>query len=264
MGDRLPISVVIIAKNEAENLRRCLGSVCDWVTEIIVVLNDCTDASEAVVLSFGGKVYHHAWHGFRDQKNLALNYATQEWILSLDADEAVSESLQTLIQDFVRCGDRKCVGAAFPRAVWFLGRWIKHGEWYPDWSLRLFKKGFGIWGGGNVHEKLILNGPYKRLHGDLYHYSYPSLKDQLGKTVSFAEFDLQRQLSEKRIWSPWKVALRSFWRFFKGYIIKRGFLDGFPGFYAAFFMAFSTLFRYTRPYEHTLQQSQLNNPSHES
>ncbi len=258
-----PISVVIVAKNEADNLKRCLGSVCEWVEEIIVVINDCTDDTESVAKSFGARVYEHPWRGFRDQKNLALTYATQEWILSIDADEAVSQELRCSIEEFLDRASDSYSGAYFPRKVWFLGRWITHGEWYPDLSLRLFKNGEAIWGGGDVHEKLVLEGFAKRLNGDLYHYSYPSLKAQLNKISTFADLDLQEQLKRGKKWSAGGAIFRSFWRFMKGYVIKRGFLDGFPGFYAACFMAFAVFFRYTRLYEHIIEQKTLQGYDHE-
>ena len=130
--EKLPLSLILIARNEAANLPRCLDSAASWCSEIVVVVNDCTDDTVAIAKRYGARVYEHAWQGHRDQKNIALDYATQPWILCIDADEEVSPALATSIQDFVRRDDPKFAGAYFARQVFFLGQWIRHGDWYPD------------------------------------------------------------------------------------------------------------------------------------
>lgn len=135
----LPLSVVIVARNEAATLPRCLASVQGWVADIVVALNDTTDESEAVGKAFGARVEHLDWHGYRDTKNAALALAAHNWVLSLDADEEVSAPLRDAITAFA--GDFDQYSAArFPRKVWFIDRWITHGDWYPDYSLRLFRR----------------------------------------------------------------------------------------------------------------------------
>ena len=151
---RLPISLCIIAKNEEENLKRCLTSIADRVSEIIVVINDCTDGTAAVAQSFGARVYEHAWTGDRDQRNIALGYATQEWVLASDADEVFSEELRQSLKAFFKEDYKTYQGAYFPRLSLFLGQWIRHGDWYPDHCIRLFKRGLGITKGLARHPKV--------------------------------------------------------------------------------------------------------------
>ena len=130
-SEKLPLSVVIVAKNEAHNLPRCLASVHGWVDEIVVALNATTDDSAAVAEKFGARVAHLPWQGYRDTKNAALALAQHNWVLSLDADEEVSPALRDAITAFAGDFDQFS-GARFPRKVWFLDRWIVHGDWYPD------------------------------------------------------------------------------------------------------------------------------------
>jgi len=129
----LPISVIIVARNEAAILPRCLASVHGWVQESVVALNATTDASAEVVAPFGARVVHLSWKGFRDTKNEAMNLASQPWALCLDADEEVSPALRDEIHAFFQRGESaRYAGARFPRKVWFINRWIRHGDWYPD------------------------------------------------------------------------------------------------------------------------------------
>src|ERR1039458_2065447 len=157
----LPLSVVIVARNEALNLPRCLASVQGWAAEIVVALNETTDGSAAVARQSGARVQTLPWQGYRDTKNAAIELATQPWALCLDADEEVSAALQGDIAAFL--GGKDCerfAGARFPRKVWFIDRWITHGDWYPDYSLRLIHRGHARWGGDAfVHEKVVCDGP---------------------------------------------------------------------------------------------------------
>ena len=164
----LPLAVAIIAKNEAHNLPRCLASVRGWVQEIVVVLNDTTDASDAIAREAGATVHHRPWQGYRDTKNAATDLTHAPWVLSLDADEEVSPALRNDIIAFLTRPDVDAwAGARFPRKVWFIDRWITHGDWYPDFSLRLFHRDRARWGGDAfVHEKIEAKGPVAALRGD--------------------------------------------------------------------------------------------------
>ncbi len=242
---------MIVAKNEAANLPRCLASVQGWVAEIVVALNDTTDASESVAQGVKARVHHLPWRGYRDTKNDALDLATQTWVLSLDADEEVSPALRAAITAFFARGDRDAIsGARFARKVWFIDRWITHGDWYPDLSLRLFRRDRARWGGDEfVHEKIECNGPVVTLRGDLHHYSFPSLASHVAKINPFAELFVRQQQQRAVRFSLGAVVFRPAWRFFRGYVMRRGFLDGFPGFYIAWATAFGTFVRYSRLYE---------------
>lgn len=247
----LPLSVVIIAKNEAHNLPRCLGSVRGWVSEIVVALNDTTDASEAIARDFGARVQHLPWQGYRDTKNAALGLARHDWILSLDADEEVSPALRDDLAAFFRRADApRFSGASFPRKVWFIDRWITHGDWYPDYSLRLLRRGQARWGGDAfVHEKVEADGAVARLRGDLLHHSFPTLSSHVAKINPFADLFVRQQQARGSRFSLGAAVFRPGWRFFRAYVLRRGFLDGFPGFYIAWATAFGAFVRYSRLYE---------------
>ena len=257
MPPPLPLSVVIVAKNEAHNLPRCLVSVRGWTAETVVVLNHTTDASETIARQHGAFVHHTPWLGYRDTKNHALSLAAHDWVLSLDADEEVSPALREDITAFFAQTDvSQFSGAKFPRKVWFIDRWITHGDWYPDLSLRLFRREKARWGGdAHVHEKIEIAGPVASLRGDLHHYSFPTLSSHVAKINPFAELFLKQQLDRKKTFSLGAAVFRPFWRFLRAYIFRRGFLDGFPGFYIAVATAFGAFVRYSRLYEHRQAKS---------
>jgi hypothetical protein len=141
-------------------------------------------------------------------------------------------------------------GARFPRQVWFIDRWIRHGDWYPDYCLRLVRRGRGRWSGDSfVHEKMVCDGPVATLTGDLNHYSFPSLSSQVSKINPFADLFVRKERQRGRRFSTGAAFFRPLWRFFRAYILRRGFLDGFPGFYIAWANAFAALVRYSRLYE---------------
>src|SRR4051812_27255649 len=247
----LPLSVVVVAKNEGQNLPRCLASVQGWVAEIVVVLNDTTDDSAEVAQRYGAVIHEQTWLGYRDTKNLALDKATHLWVLALDADEEVSPELRAAISAFFQRGDQdRFAGAKFPRKVWFIDRWITHGDWYPDYSLRLFRRDQARWGGdAHVHEKIDSEGLITKLHGDLHHYSFPSISSHVAKINAFADLFLKQQLEQEHRFSLFFALTRPVWRFFRAYILRGGFLDGFPGLYIAWATAFSAFVRYSRLYE---------------
>jgi glycosyltransferase involved in cell wall biosynthesis len=247
----LPLSVVIVAKNEAQNLPRCLASVQGWVAETVVALNDTTDASESIATAAGARVHALPWRGYRDTKNAALDLAVHDWVLSLDADEEVSPALRADIAAFMSRSDREeFAGARFPRKVWFIDRWITHGDWYPDLSLRLFHRRRARWGGDQfVHEKIECEGRVATLRGDLHHYSFPTLASHVAKINPFADLFVRQQQARGERFSLAAALLRPCWRFFRGYVLRCGFLDGFPGFYIAWATAFGVFVRHSRLYE---------------
>jgi glycosyltransferase involved in cell wall biosynthesis len=253
VAEPLPISVVIVAKNEARNLPRCLASVQGWVAEIIVALNDTTDGSEAIAKDFGAQVHVLPWQGYRDTKNAARALAAQPWVLALDADEEVSAVLHAAIGAFFAGSDKeRFSGARFPRKVWFMGRWILHGDWYPDYSLRLFRHGKARWtGDAFVHEKVECDGPVATLRGDLHHFPYDSLAVQQQKITNYAELFARQRAEAGATASPVGIISRSLWRFVRAYFFKAGFLDGFPGLVAAILTAHYTFLRYACLHEKT-------------
>ncbi|MDB6093878.1 MAG: glycosyl transferase [Verrucomicrobia bacterium] len=251
MVSPLPLSVVIIARNEARTLPRCLASVQGWVAEIVVALNDTTDGSATLAKNFGARVETVPWQGYRDTKNAALALAANPWVLSLDADEEVSAALRaSLTEFFVRPDHDRFAGARFPRKVWFIDRWIMHGDWYPDLSLRLLQRSHARWGGDAfVHEKVECDGPVATLKGDLHHYSFPTLGAHVAKITPFADLFVQQQQAKGKRFSLVSAVVRPAWRFVRAYVFKLGFLDGFPGLYIAWATSFGAFVRYSRLYE---------------
>jgi glycosyltransferase involved in cell wall biosynthesis len=258
--NKLPISVCIISSAEAGRIGKCLASVAGWVGEIVVVLNEeVTDGTEAIA-AFGAKIYRHAWQGFREQKNLALSYATLPWVLALDADEEVSAELRESIVRSFDGGEPRFAAARFARKVWFLGRWITHGDWYPDRVLRLFRREGGKWAGSAEHCAVEAQGTCVTLAGDLLHYTNPDISSYVNKINYFADVFLQRQLAEKARWSAPGAVFRAAWRFVRAYLIRLGFLDGYPGFFIAASTAYSTLVRHSRLFEHLQSRPPLCAP----
>ena len=196
-------------------------------------------------------MHHLPWQGYRDTKNAALALGRSEWVLSLDADEWVSAELRRELEAFFAGSDKSdFAGARFPRKVWFINRWITHGDWYPDLSLRLLRRGRARWGGDAfVHEKVECDGPVATLHGDLLHHPYPSLGAHHVKIMEYARLFAEKQADQRRSWSPAAAVFRPAWRFFRGYVLRAGFRDGFPGFVAAAATAYYTFLRYACHYE---------------
>ena len=251
----LPVSVCLVSGPEEARIGRCLDSIAGWTREIVVVLNEeVRDRTEAIIQARGGSVFRHPWQGFREQKNLVLTRATQPWILALDADEVVSPELRRDLHKFFQGDHERFVGARFPRLTWFLGRWIRHGDWYPDHVLRLFKRGAGKWSGSPEHTFVQPDGPITTLHSDLLHFSNPTVNGYVQKIPYYADLYLHRQLADGSQWNAPAVVFRSAWRFFRGYFLKRGFLDGYPGFFLAASTAYGALVRHTRLFEHQTTQ----------
>lgn len=250
MSEPMPIGVSLIARNEGANLHRCLSSVAPWVREIVMVVNDCTDQTVEIGRSFQARVVEKPWRGFREQKNASLALVTQPWVLCLDADEEVPHDLRLSLARFLRQDAATHAGACFPRKVFFLGRWITHGDWYPDLVTRFCRRGSGQWSGSTEHCYLEVQGKIRRLQGDLLHYSYPDMSAHIRKINYYADIFLERQLADRQRWSLGRVLFRPWWRFVRAYFIKMGFLDGFPGLYIATATAFATFVRHSRLYEY--------------
>jgi glycosyltransferase involved in cell wall biosynthesis len=249
---RLPLSLFVITLNEERNLRRCLESAVDLATEVIVVDSGSTDGTRAIAESFGARWYDQPWLGMRDQKNAALGHCTQPWVLALDADEELSPKLRAEISRIL-CDDSKDIaGLRCARKSRFLGRWIRHGDWYPDWQLRLFRREKGHFAGeaGHDHVELAQGSRILPTRAELLHYSYPTLASFLEKLNSFSDAHLAAQIARGKSWSLLGNVFRPWWRFFRGYILRLGFLDGFPGYWIAKATAFSAFVRHSRLYEH--------------
>ncbi|HEY4417204.1 MAG TPA: glycosyltransferase family 2 protein [Verrucomicrobiae bacterium] len=248
MENPLPISVCIIAGNEAHRIGNALKSVHGWVSEIIVVLNDTvSDGTDQIAAKFGAKVFRESWKGHIAQKNSAAQKAAQPWILGLDADEEISPALRDEIRQLFFGAQPAPSFAAFnfPRCTLYCGRWIRHGDWYPDRKTRLWRSGTAVWGGIDPHDKLVVQGTVGKLKSDMLHYSNESIAHQVAKIIPYQSGFLQQRLAAGKPAGFFELAVRPPWRFVRAYFFRLGFLDGWQGYYIAGISAFSALTRYT-------------------
>lgn len=237
------LSVIIITKNEALNIRECIESV-KWADEIIVVDSGSTDDTVAICRELTPHVYLHDWPGFGIQKNRALDYASREWVLSLDADERVTPELRAEIESTMR--DGKAQGYEVPRLSSFCGRFMHHSGWYPDYVLRLFRRGSARFSDNLVHERLMIASKTERLQGLLLHYAFENLEEVLHKTNQYSSAGAQMQHQRGRQSSLSGAVLRGLWSFVRTYVMRAGFLDGREGFMLAFSNAEGTYYRYVK------------------
>jgi len=241
---RPPLSVCIVAMNEADRIADCLESAA-FADECIVVDSHSTDATREVARAAGATVIERDWPGHVEQKNFAIDQATNDWVLCLDADERISPELRASILTALAHDDLPD-GFEFARRNRYLGRWIRHGGWYPDRKLRLFRKSRGRWAGTNPHDRVHLDGRARRLRGDLLHDSYRSLSDHLRTIDAFTTIAARQGLDAGRRATPLDLTLRPWGRFVRMYVLKAGFLDGWPGFIAAVTGGFYVFMKYAK------------------
>ena len=237
------LSVIIITKNEALNIRACLESVA-WADEIIVVDSGSTDDTAAIAREFTPHVYQHDWPGFGAQKNRALGYASRDWVLSLDADERVTPELRYQIVKAM--GSARENGFYLPRLSQFCGQFIKHSGWYPDYVLRLFQREKGRFSDDLVHESVILQGSTGRLSSPLLHYSYMNEEDVSRKVEQYAAAAALQMSRNGKAAIRLDAPLRAGWAFLRTYCLRLGFLDGIAGFNIARMNARTTYLKYKK------------------
>jgi glycosyltransferase involved in cell wall biosynthesis len=245
MQKPLPLSVCMISGAEAPRIGRALDSVVPLAAEIVVVLNEqVKDGTEEIALERGAKVIREPWRGFIAQKNSSADKCSQPWLLNLDADEIVSSELANEIAIVVKAPSPPHAAYEFPRCTFYSGRWIRHGDWYPDRVLRLWRRGAARWAGEDPHARLNVTGSIGRLRSDLLHYSNESIAHQIAKIAPYHVDFVRRRVDDGGSAGWIELAFRPFWRFLRAYILRRGFLDGWQGFYIAALGSFSTLTRY--------------------
>ncbi len=247
------ISACVIVFNEETKIQRCLESL-RWCDELIVMDSFSTDRTVEIAREYTPHVFQHVWLGYVGQRNLIREKASNPWILYLDSDEEVSPGLRDeILAEFSKV-DRKYLGYEFPRMVYFLGRWIKHGEWYPDVKLRLFHKDYGRTEGEEPHDRVEVRGPVKRLKNPVYHYTYDDIRDQNETLNRFSTITAQQKFVKDQRFSRIDLWFRPFFRFFKGYILRLGFLDGMPGFIIAVTNGYGAFLKYSKLWELNLRQ----------
>ena len=248
LADRkLPVSLVVITKNEASCLAKCLQST-DFVSEIVVVDSGSTDDTVQIAERFGAKVFHQDWLGFGPQKQFAVNCAKYDWVLCLDADEYLSPKLRESLQKLFE-KEPTAHAYRFPRCNKFLGRFLRHGEGYPDLSLRLFNRQYAHWSDDLVHEKILQNEQDSQvgcLEGDLMHESGESISKYMEKQNTYTSIQAKLMWEQGKKASVTKIVVSPLVRFFKFYFIKGGFLDGVPGLVHISIGCFTVFLKYVK------------------
>ena len=252
------LSVTVVAWNEEERLRACLESVA-WADEIVVVDGESTDKTVALAREFTDRVWVRAWPGFATQKNFALDQATGDWVLSLDADERVTPELAERIRRILAedaAGRPGADGYSLPRKNIFWGRWVRHGGLYPDHQLRLFRRRAGRFVADAVHESVRVDGPVERLGEGLLHHSYRSLEDFVQRSNRYSTLAAVEWTRRGKRAGLADLIFRPLGRFLSMYIIQRGFLDGWRGFVLAVLYADYVFLRMAKAWEARLPRDE--------
>lgn len=242
---RVRLSFCLITKNEAHNLRRCLRSCADLADEIVIVDSGSRDGTAAIAKEFKATWSHQDWLGYVGQKNRALALAQHEWVFSLDADEELSPALREEIRQWKASGPEPgASGYDLPRCVFYEGRWIRHGDWYPDRLVRLFRRSQAAFAGGRVHERLEVRGPVRSLRGELHHYSFSDRADHVARGRKYARLWAEMKAEAGHRPGPLAPWLHASFRWLRGYVLRRGFLDGAQGWQIAWLNAREVAFKY--------------------
>ncbi len=240
----MKISATIITHNEERNLPRAIESLrcCD---EILVVDSGSTDRTVEIATKFGARVVEADWRGYAGQKNYASSQAAHDWVLSLDADEALSEDLEGEIWQLKKNGTQYDAYTV-PRLAQYLGRWILHGGWYPDRKIRLFDRRKARWVGAYVHESVQSTGRVGELQGNLLHYTCGSLTEHLKTLDRYTTLAAEEIVARKQPVGYRHLLLDPPWTFFQAYFLRRGFQDGLEGLIIAQMAAFYTFVKYAK------------------
>ena len=251
MSSRPGLTVCIIACNEERELPRCLDSVA-FADELILVIDaKSTDRSEQIARQHATRVEVRPYEGDIEQKSYATSLATRDWILVIDPDEVTRPELARSIQRAVAGGRAAVNGYEVDRLTWYLGRWIRHGDFYPDWTLRLFRRDAFDWEGANPHGRIEVTGAVARLSGELEHYSYRDLADHFDRVQRWSDQAAKALAARGCRAGPSDLVLRPLWRAFRGYVLKRGFLDGVPGLVVACANGLYVFLKYAKLWEST-------------
>jgi glycosyltransferase involved in cell wall biosynthesis len=240
------ISVVIITYNESLNITRCIRSVTGIADEVIVVDSFSEDNTVQLAEKEGAIVFRHKFPGYIEQKNFAVSKASNDYILSLDADEALSEELHREIVQIKK--DLKFDGYIFNRRNNYCGQWINHSNWYPDRKLRLFNRKKGRWGGVNPHDRWIMNSGTStcRVKADILHWVLKSYEEHLEKVNRFSSIAALEYHRKGKKTTAFKMCAHGGWRFFKAYFLRLGILDGYNGFVISTLSAYTSFLKYMK------------------
>jgi len=225
---RLPLTVTILTRNERHNIAECIASVRALASQIVVLDNASTDGTADIARDAGAEVHVTPdWPGFGPQKNRALSFATQPWVLSLDADERITPALAADIAAAI--ASNRHAGYRMPRLSQFLGHWVRHCGWYPDYVLRLFRREAGRFSDNLVHERVIVEGEIGTLPNHLLHYSYTEARQVEDKVQRYAKAGAKEMALRGKKVSALKPWINGGWAFVRTFVLRRGFLDGATG-----------------------------------
>ncbi len=259
---RPPISVTIISLNEAHQIVRTIESVRGWAQEILVVDSGSSDETVDLAKAAGARVLTNPWLGFGQQKNFAQARALHDWVLNIDADEILSPELAHEIDQVLESAAPSVKGFQFPRKNHYLGRWVRHGGWYPDRILRLADRRFAAWSEPEVHEQLEVKGEVAPLGGPIQHFGFHSIHDQIETNARYSRLGAQVLQRQGQKGSVCRLLLKPPGKFLETYFLKRGFLDGLPGFIISVNAAYSMFMKYAYLLEAELKVEKNANPHH--
>jgi glycosyltransferase involved in cell wall biosynthesis len=225
------ISATIITHNECANIARAIRSL-SCADEIVVIDSNSSDGTREIAAGLGARVIAHAFEGFAAQKNFSTAQAQYDWVLSLDADEELDPKAQAAVLEW-KATEPAAAGYQFARRAQYLGRWILHSGWYPDYKLRLFDRRQGSWQGAYVHESVVVNGPVATLPGEILHYTCNSLEEHLQRIEFYTDLAAKEMFERGENVSLWRRTLGPPWIFLNSYLFRLGMLDGTPGYLIA-------------------------------
>jgi len=244
----LKSSVYILTFNNERTIERCLKSV-RWADEVVVVDHYSTDRTPEICRRYTEHFYQKEWTNYRDEYNDAVTLASHDWVMFLDSDEEISEELVQEIQEELAHNDGRWAGYGTPRMTYYLGRWIRHGEWYPDYKIRFYDRTKGKWGGRTLHPRIEVAGAVKRLKHACLHYNYRDISDQIQTIDRYSEMAAQVLNEEHERSGFLKMLLHPPFRFLRDYFFRRGFLDGLPGFIIAVSTMYYVFIKYAKVWE---------------
>jgi len=241
------ISVTIITLNEAEHIAAAIESA-SWADEVLVVDSGSTDDTVAIAQEAGARVMTRAWSGYVDQKNFAAAEAAHDWIFSLDADERIPPALAEEIRRTI-ASNPPVHGYRGPRVSFYLGRWIRTTDFYPDSQTRLYDRRHARWRGRHVHESVDVDGPSGRLHNDLEHYSFSDVRDHIARINQYSTLSARQMYDAGRRSGPVHMIVHPPAAFLRNYVLRRGFLDGTVGLTISLLNAWSVMLKFAKLWE---------------